>query len=326
MSINLTQAGIGELLSVSPETVQSWETGRRPLVNMRYTELQRIRRTLHVAGVSAELLIVWDRALEADSVLDEFTVDDPSQHPLALIVPNRLLSELLAWPLSGQPPRQLVDHAPRLHLAPAVQDELAHGLRSVTDAADQGMQSAMLRRQAKFFVSGHAKSQDWIEDVTARELRAQSKLNEWSPEWTVARSHAVSKAIEGDPEPLQNFARTGLSGDKEMEANLRYWAYWVGEINEPWTSDAEMLSDTQTWSGQALLDSLIKGLESAPYRELCAHSIWALVKQRSSLTEPRTVAQRLTSAIAEACDSTDGTLSEAARRRLGQVEYRIGSS
>lgn len=325
-SIGLTQEQLAERLTVSPESLQSWETGRWSLVHMRYTELQRIRRTLHLAGVAPHLLHVWDESLNADAIVEGFSVDDPELHPLALVVPNRLLSELLAWPLSGQSPRQLRDHEPRMHVPPGVQDELAANLRAVTDRAGHGERAAMLRRQAKFFVAEHTKSRAWIEDLTARELRSQPQLAEWSPEWTVARSHAVTKAMTGDPAPLQNFVRTGLVNDEVMEANLRYWAYWVGEIPSMWSADSAMLNEQQPWSGRVLLDSLIIGLEAAPYRELCAHSVWALLHRRASLAATPVVARRLTQAIATAREFQDGTLSEHARRRLDQVDYLIGSS
>jgi transcriptional regulator with XRE-family HTH domain len=109
-----TQEATAERLGVSPETIQSWESGRRALAASSYIELQRIRRMLSAAGVPSNLLTVWDQAHVADTVLDGIDVGDLSGHPLAYLVPARTLSELVAWPITGVAPRQLRDgKAPR---------------------------------------------------------------------------------------------------------------------------------------------------------------------------------------------------------------------
>lgn len=320
----LTQETLAERLRVAAETVQSWESGRRPLVNVPHIELRRVRTALSLAlsagGVRTSLLAVWDDALEADAMLDGRNGD--GTHPLAHVVPDRRLSELLAWPFTGSPPRQLDGTRARLHVPPATRDCLAASLRGATDNCRDGERSAMLRRQARFLVVSHPASREWIADAEAREQRRPADLREWSPEWPVARSHAVAAALGGDPEPLQRFARDGLSTDRGMQANLSYWAYWTGETGERWSSDADML-DPQPWSGELLLGSLARGLESAPYRELCAHSAWALLRARPRLGEHPDLASRLLRAI-EQVKASPELLSREALARLDQIAYRIG--
>ena len=55
-SISHSQEVFAERLHVSPETVQSWETGRRPLANVSFVELQRLRRGMAAAGAQPALL------------------------------------------------------------------------------------------------------------------------------------------------------------------------------------------------------------------------------------------------------------------------------
>jgi hypothetical protein len=45
-SIGLTQAGAAELLDRDLATVQGWETGRRPLIALRASDLMRLRAKL----------------------------------------------------------------------------------------------------------------------------------------------------------------------------------------------------------------------------------------------------------------------------------------
>ncbi|MFD3431217.1 hypothetical protein, partial [Nocardia fluminea] len=131
----------------------------------------------------------------------------------------------------------------------------------------------------------------------------------------------------GDLEPLRRFASEGLADPSTEAANLRYWAYWAGEMPVPWVSDAQMSHPgvDASWSGEMLLPSLLSGVVSAPYRELCAHALWSLARARKSLvTHPGWVS--------DICDTveqatTDDTLSRTARKRLEQVHhFLIGST
>ncbi len=121
---------------------------------------------------------------------------------------------------------------------------------------------------------------------------------------------------------MHRFAAEGLASDRGMEANLRYWAYWVGEIQPCWSADADMLTP-QPYTGEHLVESLIASLAEAPYRELCAHSLWALLRLRPRLGDDPDRAARLSGMI-ETVTDTPGTLTTTALRRLDQIAYRIG--
>lgn len=315
-SLGLTQEQLAEYMRVSSEALQSWETGRRPLVNLRFTELRAIHRTLHAADADTELLRVWDYALEADSILDGFGTVDPSTHPLGVTVPDRLLTELLAWPLGGPPPKPLAPQATRPLLPAGIRDDLTAGLRDATDRSlgNDTEAAVMLRRQIRFLVRG----------VPGGPRPRAVKFDRWTPRWAEARSEAVAHAIDGDPMPLWTFARDGLATEELESANLNYWAYWVGEIPARWSADSSMVESERPWSGESLLASLVTGLESAPYRELCVYTLHALVPRRPGLVERPATAKRLASSIDVARDNRDGMLSPEAIRRLDQVTYRIG--
>jgi DNA-binding XRE family transcriptional regulator len=48
--ISATQEELAERTGVSPTTVQAWERGRKPLVNMPFARLRNLRRDLEAAG------------------------------------------------------------------------------------------------------------------------------------------------------------------------------------------------------------------------------------------------------------------------------------
>ncbi|GGM70837.1 hypothetical protein GCM10012275_46600 [Longimycelium tulufanense] len=322
--VGLSQELFAERLQVAKTTVQAWESGRRPLINTPFTELQRVRRLLQTCGAVPNQLAVWDQALTADTILADIGSLSIESHPLALVVPDRTLTELLAWPLSGVPPQRLSEVRAELPIETGVRAALAADLRRVVDRSTDGLTAAMLRRQAKYLVANHEPSQDWLADVTARDVRRVRSLQDWTPDWAVFRSHAVSAAVAGDLDPLTRFVREGLATDRDIAANLNYWAYWVGEIGDRWTSDTDMLNTDQAWSGQALLDSLLKGLEHAPYRELCAHTLWALLRCRRSLIDNPSLKTRIRWAI-DAVTSKHQLVSDQAKHRLEQVAYLAGS-
>ncbi|MBE9375591.1 hypothetical protein IQ251_14150 [Saccharopolyspora sp. HNM0983] len=108
-----------------------------------------------------------------------------------------------------------------------------------------------------------------------------------------------------------------------MKANLAYWAYWVGEIPEQWTSDAEMLTDGQPWSGELLLNSLLGGLENAPYRDLCAHALNALIPYRRGLDRPD-LRKRVLDVIDRVTDTHE--FARDSLRKLDQLSYALRSS
>ncbi|HEX5347868.1 MAG TPA: helix-turn-helix transcriptional regulator [Pseudonocardiaceae bacterium] len=322
-AIGFTQADLAEHAGAGVTTVQGWETGRRPLINVRQREQFRLRRLLQTAGADPQMLRLLDPALTADNILAEISTPDPELHPLALLVPDRTLTELLAWPITGTPPRQLRGTRAYLPVGAGVREHLVAQLRELAERAPASTTAgAMLRRQAQFLIASHPGFHEWVNNAVRADLAGTRNLGDWSVHWPVARSYAVSSSIAGDPEPLHRFTTEGLATEQGAAANLTYWAYWVGEINGQWASDQEMLRD-QSWSGETLLASLIDGIMHAPYRELCAHTLWALLRvKRGLMASPETAAR-----IATAIDTTlsDGMVPDTARRKLEQVDYLVRS-
>src|SRR5699024_10393073 len=159
-------------------------------------------------------LALLDDALHADTLLDDMadSAADPAEHPLANQVTDRTLTDLLAWPITGVVPRALRgSDAPADLLGTGERDQLATDLREATERANGHSSAPMLRRQACFLLAGHQPSSEWVRDLTGTETRKAGDLSQWSPQWPVARSLAVSHAVLGDTEPLQRFIGHGLA-------------------------------------------------------------------------------------------------------------------
>jgi hypothetical protein len=120
-----------------------------------------------------------------------------------------------------------------------------------------------------------------------------------------------------------HFIRTALSSDACQAANLNYWAYWIGETAETYSSDEFMAGDLGPWSGAALLRRFAANLVATePLADLYAHSLWALLERRGRLVEDdrqlaRVLAGRVEALLAE------GELSAQSRRELEQVHYGV---
>jgi len=83
---------------------------------------------------------------------------------------------------------------------------------------------------------------------------------------------------------MHRFIDQGLSDDRLISANLNYWAYWAGEYPALWNGDSAMTqASDDLWSGTRLLGTLLRGIVHAPYRDLCAHSLWALLLHHRQL-------------------------------------------
>jgi DNA-binding XRE family transcriptional regulator len=323
-----TQEELAERVGVSAATVQAWERGRKPLVNMPFARLRSLRRDLEAAGAAPGLLALWDRALDADVILAGLGTADPGRHPLAMVVPDRVMTGLLAWPLSGQPPRQLA--GTRADLA-AGRAEIAAVTAALREAADRaigdGERPAMLRRQARFLLAlaDDPAARQWAASTQARDLRAPGDLRQWTPRWAAARSAAHVAATAGGLDPLHRFIDQGLTGDRLISANLNYWAYWAGEGPATWNAESAMTRPAaSTWDGTLLLGTLLRGIVHAPYRDLCAHTLWALLLlRRPQLTSPQHL-PAIKSAVSQALQA--GALAPSARQRLEQVSYLTRSA
>ena len=110
-----------------------------------------------------------------------------------------------------------------------------------------------------------------------------------------------------------------------MRANLNYWAYWVGEYPAPWNGDSAMTgTGDEEWGGTRLLGTLLHGIVNEPYRDMSAHSLWALLLfQRQLAASPRWQPQ-IRAAVSRALDAR--ILTDSARQRLEQVDYLVRSA
>jgi hypothetical protein len=105
LSENGTQMGMAETVGVDLATWQGWESGRRPLANMKAGSLLELRRRLLGLGGDPALLGLLDPAMDADRILS-YTIehDDGRRHPLADWVHTRDTAHMLAWALNGTAP------------------------------------------------------------------------------------------------------------------------------------------------------------------------------------------------------------------------------
>ncbi len=312
-SVPAPQTAMAELLGVDLATVQGWESGRRPLANVRAGALLDLRRRLPALGADAALVGMLDAAMDADRIIR--TSLDPadarsSGHPLAGWVHTRDTAHMIAWAVNGTappflagrpiPPRRgAVANAP---LLPSQERTafFAH-LRETTEAADRpGDGHVLLRRQALYLASydRSPEAQLW----TAQALhgrRGVLSARGWSPNWAQARS----------------------------TANLNYWAYWLGATGSAQADDAFMRDrDLTGWDAVTLLRRLTRGIHEAPgYVDLYAHSLWALLTVRPWL--PRAVPDLTDTLAARAGRLLDGAqISPRSRRDLGAVQYLLRDS
>jgi transcriptional regulator with XRE-family HTH domain len=320
--LGYTQEQLAERLEVSPVTLQTWERGAKPLVNLPHVRLHQLRRRLVILGAPEDLLRIWDTALQVDNVLAQIDSPDPDDHPLAFTVPTRAMTELLAWPLFGAVPRGLAGTPARLDVARGERQSVLSALRAVAErAVGRTERHAMLRRQVRFLLARDPASRDWVAHQQPTDVRPRD-LGEWTPAWPLARSAAVTAATAGDLDLIRAFIATGLSTDTGIAANLRYWAYWVGEIPELWDADAAMTrAGTSGWSGELLLGSLLDGVLNAPYRDLSAQTLWALLRVRKRLASDPAWTRPIQQAVQRALDS--GHLDDSSARKLDAVNYTL---
>ena len=343
-SAGLTQETLAEHLGVDANTVQGWESGRRSLTGTRVATLVQVRHRLRQVGADPRLLSALDDAAEADYVLayaleTEPDKSQPAAHPLACWVPKSSFAYMLAWPFTGQRPIALEHQAVRSRSGPVAQTpaltaeermrffqhlrvtaERSHADRELDETG-----GTLLRRNVYYSLSWNQSSETtaWLRELEQREARRLGRFDTWSPSWTAVRSLVVARARQGDKEPLRHFIRTALSSDACQAANLNYWAYWIGETTETYSSDEFMAGDLGAWSGMALLRRFADNLDSTESLfDLYVHSLWALLERRGRLldTNPQ-LAQVLADRGEMLLD--EGDLSGQSRRELEQVHYGV---
>ncbi|WP_241995881.1 helix-turn-helix transcriptional regulator [Kribbella sp. VKM Ac-2568] len=297
-SLGRSQASLAEQLEVDVSTVQGWESGRRPLTSLRVSDFRRLQARLAAFGAPPAAVTSLHDAVEADGVLSQIIAGDDhpaaiQQNPLAVAVHRRRLVNLLTWPFTGITPPQLRDLPARPGRGPVADrpaltsDDRRSFFDTLLNVAHSKASKDMpvLRRQAIYLLGFDERSEsaDWL---AAQHQRAFAGRRAEDPTSGIAaRSAAVALARRGDGDPLRHFINNTLNDERHAAANLAYWAYWLGEINEPHADDGFLLTATasRTWSGVRLADHLLEHLTDQVNATLNIHSLWHLVLARPEL-------------------------------------------
>lgn len=329
-----TQAAMAEAMGVDLATWQGWETGRRPLCNVRAGTLLELRRRLPGLGADSRVLDLLGAAMDADRIISAtLAPEGVGQHPLAQWVHTRDTAHMIAWAVNGTTPGALADRPARARKGPAATAPLLPAtarssfferLRDVADSAVRsGEAGVLLHRQALYLCSYERtpEAARWMESA----LHARRDLvvvRSWTPHWPAARSTATALVRLGDSRPLSDFIdRAVVDNDAAETANLNYWAYWLGAIPEPQANDAFMRRQPTDWDPVRLMRGLVAGLHQAPaYVDLYVHSLWALLTTRTWLPRAdREAADRLSAHTVGLLDHSG--ISARARRELSSVHY-----
>ncbi|MFI9553752.1 helix-turn-helix domain-containing protein [Nonomuraea endophytica] len=336
-SVGLTQEQFAERLRVEATTIQGWESGRRALLATPTSTYLALRSSLMGLGVQPRWLTHLDDGLEADRFLgfvlgNSHPSGDIDEHPLAARVVTRSFTDLVAWPFTQTTPTGLTEAAQRSGRgarAPWLpKDERAHfldHLKRVAEEADTAHPGqALLRRQAHYLVGFDqgAETAEWLAGLHRAEERRLRRPDEWSPAWAVVRSGAHSLARNGDREGLQRFVVACLADETCEVANLNYWAYWLGEVNEPQVNDLFMVDlPGDAWQGTRILKHLTARLSSAnPYIDVVVHTLWALIMLRPAALN-RSTAARLCARAGQLLDEAE--VPPQPRRELDAVVYAL---
>ncbi|MFF9057511.1 XRE family transcriptional regulator [Streptomyces sp. NPDC014882] len=333
-SANRTQVGMAEATGVDLATWQGWESGRRPLANVKASGLLSLRRRLLALGADPRVLHLLDPAMDADRVLAAtIHPESNTRHPLAEWVHTRDTAHMIAWALNGTVPPALASRAAPGRRGPVAKAPLlaapdrsvffSHLRDTAESALRAGEDGLLLHRQALYLCSYDRTSEatSWM----SRALHTRQGLTAvrgWTPHWATARSTAAALVRLGDRQPLLDFIDRGLTDDDAAEtANLNYWAYWLGSIREPQSDDSFMRHGPTHWEPVRLLRGLAEGLHQAPaYTDLYVHSLWALLitNRWLPLADPD-LTERLSAHTTRLLDHD--RISPRARRELSSVHY-----
>ncbi|MGH2855609.1 MAG: helix-turn-helix domain-containing protein [Solirubrobacteraceae bacterium] len=254
-SAGLTQVQLAEKLGVEVASVQGWESGRRPLAALRAVDLMRLRCRLLRDGAKPTLLTMLEDAIQADLIIAE-TVQAGAQliktdtHPLGATVHQRKLTNLITWPFTGIAPTPLqnlvmarVRRGPVPDHPTLTKDERTGFFDHLLETADANPHEhvALLRRQAIYLLGfdTRASTIGWLRTEHRRALSDAGRTDHVGP-WMAVRSSAAALACGGDRDSLRAFLRHALATDRLEQANLNYWAYWVGEIGDVEVDDEFM--------------------------------------------------------------------------------------
>ncbi len=338
-SAGLTQVQLAEQLGVDVASVQGWESGRRPLAALRAADLVRLRSQLLRCGAQPTLLATLEDAIAADLIIAE-TVQagdqliEANRHPLGATVHQRKLTNLITWPFTGMVPaplRELVTVRARRGPIPdrptLAEDERTRFFDHLLVTADTSLRddAALHRRQAIYLLGFDTRvsTAEWLRAEQLRALRKAGRTDH-VPSWVAVRSSAVALAWRGDRDPLRAFLQRALATDQMEQANLNYWAYWVGEIDGIQVDDEFMVRvGPRDWGGVRLLGHLLERLHPGyGHAELNLHTVWALLLAHPALLSNYPHLRSATDSTVHEL-AADRDLSVQARRELSDIAYAV---
>ena len=338
-STGRTQQQLAADLRVSAATIQGWESGRRPLMAMPAGQFLALRSRLSHLGATTALLRTLTQALEADHILGHALATphgaaDPDGHPLGSWVLSRPLTIMTGWPIGAKAPenlRQTRSAASRRGPVPAgpalSADERRHvveHLQHVAERAGWRDPDALLLKRQAYYLAGFDRSpgtRQWLDTMRRADQARLRPPRGWSAAWTLARSTASALTRAGDPEPMRRFLHDQLTDETAETANLNYWAFWTGELDEQQASD-EFIGSTSlhSWHGGQLIGHLAARLHgNIGFTELNIHSLHTLIRVRPALAQP--VAADMQATITRLLD--EDQVSAPARRELETLRYGI---
>lgn len=327
----MTQRQCADRCGVDVTTVQSWESGRRPVSLMSAGALAAVMRTLVAAGADPAAVGLISAAMAADAILTHALSHGDGRatsHPLAHWVVTRDVVHMVVWALTGQRPSALPDVPVRrsgpvpaapLLAADARRRVYAHLRRTAESARGDG--AALLSRQC-VYLSSYDTADDtraWIAGMSVYPSRETPGA--WSPAWVAARSVATSATRHGHSELLERFMAEGLASDSGTAANLAYWAHWLGVDRLPRADDSFMAAAPAWDPGtlmRALTDRMSPGLGCLT---LNIRSAWSLTLAHPWLLSDPVIGADVESRAALLLDS--GDLPATARRELEQMHYGV---
>ncbi|MEW1675538.1 XRE family transcriptional regulator [Streptomyces noursei] len=326
---------MAEAMGVDLATWQGWESGRRPLANMKAGALLDLRRRLLAHGADPVVLGLLDAALDTDRIISATVIpEETKRHPLADWVHTREIAHLVAWALNGTVPSVLAgrpNHSRRRSPAAAApllpaqeRQDFFSRLRETADSALRAGETGILLHRQALYLCSYDRTPEatrWM----GHALHARRDLvatRGWTPHWAAARSTATALVRLGDTQPLLDFIDRAMVDDDTAEAaNLNYWAYWLGALREPQANDAFMQHKPTNWEPIRLMRGLVNGLHQAPgYVDLYSHTLWALLTAHPwlPLADPQ-LADRLSTRSTQLLD--DNGISPRSRRELSTVHY-----
>jgi transcriptional regulator with XRE-family HTH domain len=351
-SINCTQVELAQQLAVDPNTIHSWETGRRSLAATSVRDLAQIGLRLSNLGVNPALIDGLNPALEADHILNRTLSTGHGDlvggsHPLASWLLPHSVSEMLAWPLIREVPsaisRVLPKSARRGPVAsgpPLAIPERRRFFENVEAAAELTLSQpfggedgrSQLAHQLYLRIGWNREpeAREWLQASYARHRARYPRFDRWSPRWLELRSLVIALANHRDPEPLTRFVRTAHESDECKMANLNYWAYWAGELRErQWSQEFMVSMETfRSWTGVTLLRRLIRKLDATnSYLELNIHSIATLLDRPIAhhlLDGDRELAWSLSLKV-DGLLEQPAVVSDHGRRQLDAIRHSISS-